>query len=73
MNWEDIKKEIRRKPPTKIVGGADQELEEAMSEDNRELIANTRRSTLQAIYRILKDMGEQELVEILEEKLKGME
>jgi len=73
MNWENIKKEIRRKPPTKVAGGADQELEETMSEDNRELIANTRRSTLQAIYKILKDMGEEELVKILEERLKGME
>ena len=69
MNWENIKKEIRRKPPTKIAGGADQELEDTMSDDQRNLVEDTRRSTLQAIYKILKDMGEEELVKILEEKL----
>ena len=73
MNWESIKKEIRRKPPTKVAGGADQELEDAMSEDQRNLVEETRKSTLKAIYKILKDMGEEELVRILEERLKGME
>ena len=70
MNWENIRKEIRRKPPTKIAGGADQELEDTMSDDQRNLVEDTRRSTLQAIYKILKDMDEEKLVKILEQRLK---
>ena len=70
MNWENIKKEIRRKPPTKIAGGADQELEEAMSDDNRELVADTRKSTIEAIVKILRDMGEDEIADLLQERLK---
>ena len=70
MNWENIKKEIRRKPPTKIAGGADQELEEAMTDDNRELVVNTRKNTIEAIVKILRDMGEDEIADLLQERLK---
>ncbi len=74
MNWEKVIKEIRRKPPTKVAGGemTNRELDEAMTEEDSQLVADTRRDTLEAIYKILKDMGETELVEILEERLKGM-
>ena len=72
MTWEEIIKEIRRKPQTRIAGG-EISIDEAMSDDDRTLIADTRRQTLEAIYKILKDMGEDELVEILEERLVGME
>lgn len=72
MTWEEIIKEIRRKPQTRIAGG-EINVDEAMSDDDRTLVANTRRRTLEAIYKILKDMGEDELVEILEERLVGME
>ena len=72
MTWEEIIKEIRRKPQTRISGG-DISVDEAMSDDDRTLVADTRKQTLEAIYKILRDMGEGELVSILEERLVGME
>lgn len=72
MNWEDIIKEIRRKPQTRISGG-EPDIEQDLSEEERTLVEDTRRSTFEFIIRLLKDMGEDELVQILEKYLTGVE